>query len=92
MFRKAMQGFIYDYINKHINEYIRKNIYIYIYIHTSKQCMCVYIYMGLWVDTAYNVGALIIRKGFWGPLYYNYNKEPPQNSIGNYLGPHPKPP
>ena len=30
------------------------------------------------------VGALIIRIGFWGPLYYNYNQ---QNSIGNYLGP-----
>ena len=23
------------------------------------------------------VGALIIRIGFWGPLYYTYNKEPP---------------
>ena len=22
-----------------------------------------------------NVGALIIRIGFWGPLYHNYNKE-----------------
>ena len=21
---------------------------------------------------------LIIRIGFWGPLYYNYNKEPPK--------------
>ena len=25
-----------------------------------------------------NIGALIIRKGFWGTLYYNYNKEPPK--------------
>ena len=25
-----------------------------------------------------NVGASIIRIGFWGPLYYNYNKEPPK--------------
>ena len=25
-----------------------------------------------------NIGALIIRIGFWGPLYYNYNKEPPK--------------
>ena len=25
-----------------------------------------------------NVGALIIRKGFWGPLHYSYNKEPPK--------------
>ena len=33
-----------------------------------------------------NAGALIIRKGFWGPLYYNYKRNP-QNSIGNYLGP-----
>ena len=24
-----------------------------------------------------------IRIGFWGPLYYNYKKNP-QNSIGNY--------
>ena len=29
--------------------------------------------------------ALISRVGFWGPLYYKYNKEPPKNSIGNYL-------
>ena len=35
-----------------------------------------------------NTGALIIRIGFWGPLYDNYNKEPPQNSIGIYLGPY----
>ena len=25
-----------------------------------------------------NIGALIIRIGFCGPLYYNYNKEPPK--------------
>ena len=25
-----------------------------------------------------NVGALMIRIGFWGPLYYNSNKEPPK--------------
>ena len=25
-----------------------------------------------------HVGALIIRIRFWGPLYYNYNKEPPK--------------
>ena len=24
-----------------------------------------------------NIGAFIIRVGLWGPLYYNYNKEPP---------------
>ena len=29
----------------------------------------------------------MIRIGFWGALYYNYNKEP-QNSIGNYQGPY----
>ena len=33
-----------------------------------------------------SIGALIIRIGFWCPLSYKYNKEPPQNSIGNYLG------
>ena len=26
-----------------------------------------------------NVGGLIIRIGFWGQLYYNYNKEPPES-------------
>ena len=36
-----------------------------------------------------NIGALIIRIGCWGPLCYSYTKEPPQNSIGNYLGPLP---
>ena len=25
-----------------------------------------------------DIGALIIRIGFWGPLYYNDNKEPPE--------------
>ena len=29
------------------------------------------------------VEVLIIRIGFWGPVYYNYNKEPPQNGVGN---------
>ena len=23
-----------------------------------------------------NIGALIVRIGFWGPFYYIYNKEP----------------
>ena len=35
----------------------------------------------------YNVEALIIRAGSWGPLYDNHNKEP-QNSIGQKLGPY----
>ena len=26
----------------------------------------------------FNIGALIIRLGFGGPLYYTYNKEPPK--------------
>ena len=34
-----------------------------------------------------STGAVIIRTGFWGPAYYNYNKEP-QNNIGNYYGPY----
>ena len=25
-----------------------------------------------------DIGALIIRIGFWGPFYYKYNKEPPK--------------
>ena len=29
----------------------------------------------------------LVRIGFWGPLYYIHNKEPP-NSIGKYLGPY----
>ena len=33
---------------------------------------------------ACNIGPLLIRIGFRGILYYNYNQEP-QNSIGNYL-------
>ena len=24
------------------------------------------------------IGAIIIRLGFWGPVYYRYNKEPPK--------------
>ena len=28
-----------------------------------------------------------IRIGFWGPLYYKYTKEPPQNSTGTYFRP-----
>ena len=32
-----------------------------------------------------NIGALINRVGFWGPLDYNYNKEPQKIIIGNYL-------
>ena len=26
----------------------------------------------------YNIGALTITIGFWGPLYYSYNKEAPK--------------
>ena len=33
-----------------------------------------------------NIGALIIRIGFWVPLYYNHNQEPPIcNSIGEII-------
>ena len=34
------------------------------------------------------IGALIIRIGFWGPLYYKYNEGTPKNSIFNYQGPY----
>ena len=27
-------------------------------------------------ESRYTIGALKIRTGFWGPLYYNYTKEP----------------
>ena len=26
----------------------------------------------------FKTGAFIIRIGFWGPIYYNYSKEPPK--------------
>ena len=29
-------------------------------------------------EATQNIGALIIRIGCWGPLYYNYDKEPPK--------------
>ena len=34
-----------------------------------------------------NLGALIIRIGFGGTFYYNYNKEPPR-PYSNYYGPY----
>ena len=34
-----------------------------------------------------SIGALIIGIGSWGPLYYSYNNEPPNNSIGNFQAP-----
>ena len=36
---------------------------------------CGYTCTASWGD---NIGALIIRIGFWCPLYYNYNKGPPK--------------
>ena len=38
---------------------------------------------------AYLLCKLIIRIGFWGPLYYNYKKEPTPNSIGIITAPGP---
>ena len=35
-----------------------------------------------------NMGALIIRIRFWGPLYYSYNKEPQNSIVANDLGPY----
>ena len=41
------------------------------------------------VDPHDSIGALTIREqGFWDMVYYNDNKDPPQNSIGNYFGPY----
>ena len=37
-------------------------------------------------SSAHDIGALIIRIGFWGPLDYVTIRNP-QNSIGNYLSP-----
>ena len=36
----------------------------------------------------FDIGALRIRTGFWGQIYYSCNKEPPRSSIGNYFGPY----
>ena len=34
---------------------------------------------GVWFqDSGVSIGAVIIRIGFWGPFYYNYNKEAPK--------------
>ena len=35
-----------------------------------------------------NVGTLMVRIGFWGPLYNSYMIRNPQNSIGNDLSPY----
>ena len=35
---------------------------------------------------SYNIGALIIRIGFGGRLYYTYDRQSPKNSNGKYLG------
>ena len=35
-----------------------------------------------------NIGALIIRRGFWGPLYNNYDKEPPKIVLVIIWGPY----
>ena len=50
------------------------------------------------ITKGFNIGALIIRIGFWDPVYYTYNKEPPQKIVfviikstifgGKSLGPH----
>ena len=37
--------------------------------------------------TESNIGALVIKIGFGGPLCYKYNKEP-QTSIGTYKSPY----
>ena len=31
-----------------------------------------------------NIGALIIRIGFWGPVHYSYDKEPPKQYRSNF--------
>ena len=43
-------------------------------------CLFAYIlYFRCWTFSL--LGALIIRIGLWGPLYYNYNKESQQRSL-----------
>ena len=37
-------------------------------------------------EDSFNVGALTIRIGFWGPLYYNLTSNP-KNVFGIYLAP-----
>ena len=46
-----------------------------------------YIILSACKANSFNLGALIIRIGFWGPLYYILIIRNHQNSIGNYFGP-----
>ena len=45
------------------------------------------VYRGSIAGCYMNIGALAIRMGFWGPLYYSDIKEAP-NSIGIFVGPY----
>ena len=59
--------------------------YWYAVIRNSKLALTVSLSVCVSMEsTSYPGPALIIRIGFGGPLYYNYNKDPPQNSIGPY--------
>ena len=50
------------------------------------ECKTHRVVVGLTVHHSSKTGALIIRIGFWGPLYYNYDREPPK-PYSNHSGP-----
>ena len=56
----------------------RVNIYIIIIMSYYIILYCVILNLIMLCYIMIYIGALIIRIGFWGPLYYNYNKEPPK--------------
>ena len=38
------------------------------------------------LESGINIGALIVRIGFWGPLYYTYNNKEPTAIVLVYYG------
>ena len=61
--------------------------YLFVYLHNMSVRAHVSLYTQLKVflghekhagHNVHNIGALMIRTGFWGLLYYNENKQPPK--------------
>ena len=46
-------------------------------VHGAKSCGLDEVHFGM-PGCLFNIGALTIRIGLWGFLYYDYNKEPPK--------------
>ena len=47
--------------------------------HTAHNLPTEALHMVAPVSVNPTIGALIIKTGFWGPLYYKHNKEPPKS-------------